>query len=69
MILRVLVFFYFILISSSVFLKEISIIVISAGKNPQSYSTVVSQVTLIDTETIENSSEFFLVDFYKLLQT
>jgi outer membrane cobalamin receptor len=69
MMLRVLVFFYFILISSSVFLKEIPIIVISAGKNPQSYSTVGSQVTVIDAETIENSSESFLIDFYKLLQT
>ena len=69
MMLRVLIFFYFILVSSSVFSKEIPVIVISAGKTPQSYSSVGSQVTVIDAETIENSSESFLVDFYKLLQT
>jgi vitamin B12 transporter len=62
MMLRVLVFFYFILVSSSVFSKEIPVIVISAGKNSQSYSTVGSQVTVIDSETIENSSDSFLVD-------
>jgi vitamin B12 transporter len=60
--LRVLVFFYFILVSSSVFSEEIPVIVISAGKNSQSYSTVGSQVTVIDSETIENSSDSFLVD-------
>ena len=41
---------------------EIPIIVISAGKTPQSYSSVGSQVTIIDTETIENSSDSFLTD-------
>jgi len=45
MMLRALVFLYIILFSNSVFSKEIPIIVISAGKNPQSYSTVGSQVT------------------------
>ena len=42
--------------------KEIPIIVISAGKTPQSYSSVGSQVTVIDSETIENSSDSFLTD-------
>ena len=57
-----LVFLYFILFSNSVFSKEIPIIVISAGKTPQSYSSVGSQVTIIDSETIENSSDTFLTD-------
>ena len=60
--LKVLVFFYFFLVSFSVFSNEIPIIVISAGKNPQSYSTVGSQVTVIDSETIQNSSDSFLTD-------
>jgi hypothetical protein len=47
---KILIFLYFILFSSSVFSKEIPIIVISAGKNPQSYSSVGSQVTIIDSE-------------------
>ena len=60
--LRKLVFLYFILFSNHVFSKEIPVIVISAGKTPQSYSSVGSQVTVIDAETIENSSESFLTD-------
>ena len=60
--LKTLIFFYFILVSSSVFSKEIPIIVISAGKNSQSYSTVGSQVTIIDSEIIENSSGSSLVE-------
>ena len=48
--LRTLVFLYFILFSTSIFSKEIPIIVISAGKSPQSYSSVGSQVTVIDSE-------------------
>jgi len=62
MLLKVLLFFYFILFSSSVFSKEIPVIVISAGKTPQSYSSVGSQVTIIDSETIKSSSDLFLTD-------
>ena len=62
MMLRVSVFVYFILFSNHVFSKEIPVIVISAGKTPQSYSSVGSQVTIIDSETIENSSDAFLTD-------
>ena len=54
--LRVLVFFYFILVSSSAFSEEIPVIVISAGKTPQSKSTVVSDVTVIDSKTLRNSN-------------
>ena len=60
--LRVLVFLYFILLSTSVFSKEIPIIVISASKSPQSKSTVGSDVTVIDRKTIENSNEYFIGD-------
>ena len=62
MMLRVILFLYLILSSAVVFSKEIPVIVISAGKTPQSYSSVGSQVTVIDAETIENSSESFLTD-------
>ena len=62
MLLKVLLFFYFILFSSSVFSKEIPVIVISAGKTPQSYSSIGSQVTIIDSKIIEQSSESFLTD-------
>jgi vitamin B12 transporter len=62
MMLRTLIFLSFILFSNSVLSKEIPIIVISAGKTPQSYSSVGSQVTVIDSATIENSSDSFLTD-------
>ena len=62
MMLRVLVFFYFILVLSSAFSEEIPVIVISAGKTPQSKSTVGSDVTVIDSKTLRNSNEFFIGD-------
>ena len=62
MMLKVLIFFYFILVSSSAFSKEIPVIVISAGKTPQSKSTVGSDVTVIDSKTLRNSNEFFIGD-------
>ena len=62
MLLKTILFLYILLSSSLVFAKEIPVIVISAGKSPQSYSSVGSQVTIIDSEMIENSSETFLTD-------
>ena len=62
MILRLFASIYFIFISNFVYSKEIPTIVISAGKTIQSYSSVGSQVTVIDSKTIENSSETFLTD-------
>jgi len=61
MLLRlfICIFLFFIKLDA----KEIPLIVISAGKSIQSYSSVGSQVTVIDSETIENSSETFLTDF------
>ena len=65
MLLRLLIFLYFIFFSNSAFSKEIPTIIISAGKSPQSYSSVGSQVTVLDSKTIENSSETFLTDLLK----
>jgi len=62
MMLRGLVFLYFIIFSSSVFSKDIPIIVITAGKTPQSKSTVGSDVEVIDSKTLRNSNEFFIGD-------
>ena len=62
MLLKTILFIYILISSSLVFAKEIPVIVISAGKSPQSYSSVGSQVTIIDSEMIENSSETFLTD-------
>ena len=62
MMLRTIVFLYFIVFLNSVFSKEIPVIVISASKTPQSYSSVGSQLTIIDSDAIENSSESFLTD-------
>jgi vitamin B12 transporter len=47
---------------AKVYAKEIPVIVISAGKSPQSKSTVGSDVTVIDRKTIENSNEYFIGD-------
>ena len=62
MILRIIIFFYVILGNSSVFSKEIPIIVISAGKTLQSKSAVGSDVEVIDSKTIESSGEYFIGD-------
>jgi len=62
MMLKILVFFYFILSISSVFSKEIPIIVISPGKTLQSKSIVGSDVEVIDSKTLNNSSEYFIGD-------
>jgi vitamin B12 transporter len=58
----ILISLYLIFISAVSCSKEIPIIVISSGKSPQSYSSVGSQITIIDSETINNSSETFLTD-------
>ena len=60
--MRLLFFLYLLSFSTILLSKEIPIIVISAGKTPQSYSSVGSQVTLIEKNKIENSTESFLVD-------
>ena len=49
----------FILSFSKLFAADIPIIVIAPGKSVQSYSTVGSSVSVIDSEGIKNSNEFF----------
>jgi vitamin B12 transporter len=62
MVLRVLVFLNFILFSTSIFSKEIPIIVISASKKPQSLSTVGTSTTILDEKFFNNTTEYFLGD-------
>ena len=64
--LKNLFILFFVLFTTSLFSKEIPIIIISASKTPQSYSSVGSQVTVIDSETIKNSSETFLADLLNI---
>jgi len=59
MITRIFIFYIFFNFTYAI-AKDIPIIVISAGKTPQSKSTVGSSVTIIDNETIESSGEYFL---------
>ena len=59
--LKIAVFIIFLIITNALS-KEIPIIVISPGKSIQSYSSVGSQVTVIDSDTINNSTETFLTD-------
>ena len=51
--LRGLVLLFIIIFSSSVFSKDIPVIVITAGKTPQSKSTVGSDVEVIDNKTLK----------------
>ena len=60
--LKGLVLIFIIIFSSSVFSKDIPVIVITAGKTPQSKSTVGSDVEVIDNKTLRNSNEFFIGD-------
>ena len=62
MMLRTLVFLYFILFSTSVFSKEIPVIVIAPSKKPQSVSTVGTSVSILDENFFKNSKEIFLGD-------
>ena len=55
--LLIFVFFF-----KNLFAADIPIIVISPGKTPQSYDEVGSSVSVIDSNEIENSSNFFIAD-------
>ena len=46
----------------SIFAADMPIIVISPGKTPQSYDKVGSSVSVIGSNEIENSSNFFITD-------
>ena len=62
MMLRKLLFLYYILFSTSVFSKEIPIIVIAPSKTPQSISTVGTSISILDENFFKNSKEIFLGD-------
>ena len=55
-----LIIVFFNLISFSAKALDIPTIVIAPNKSPQSYSTVGSSITTVDSETIENSNNYFL---------
>jgi vitamin B12 transporter len=59
---KLLILLFVLFETSKLYASEIPVIIISAGKTPQSYSSVGSQVTIIDTETIKSSSDLFLTD-------
>ena len=55
-----LISIFFCLINFTAKALDIPIIVIAPSKSPQSYSTVGSSITSIDSETIKNSNNYFL---------
>ena len=60
--LRILIVIYYLLFSTSLFSKEIPIIVIAPSKKPQSISTVGTTVKILDENFFKNSKEIFLGD-------
>ena len=64
MFLRLSIFliFFVVAVSTNVYTKDIPIIVISAGKSVQSKSTVGSDVSVVDQNTISSSGESFVGD-------
>ena len=60
--LRILIVIYYFLFSTSLFSKEIPIIVIAPSKKPQSVSTVGTTVKILDENFFKNSKEIFLGD-------
>ena len=61
-LLLILIFFSKVLVPFLAQAKDIPIIVIAPSKTNQSYGSVGSQVSVIDSENIKNSSESFLND-------
>ena len=62
MLIKLLLFIFLFFESSNLYAKEIPIIVISAGKSIQSYSTVGSDIEIINSEDLEVSDHNFLGD-------
>ena len=62
MVLRLLVFLYFIFCSNLVLSEPIPVIVISAGKTVQSKSTVGADITVVDNNKIKSNQDFFIGD-------
>ena len=64
MLIRILslILFFNLIESVKVYAKDIPIIVISAGKSPQSLSVVGSDVSILNEKTIASSGESFVGD-------
>ena len=62
MIIRIILILFFLITISKSLAKDIPVIVISAGKTPQSKSTIGSDVSIVDSSDINNSSEYFVGD-------
>ena len=62
MIIRIVLILFFLITISKSLAKDIPVIVISAGKTPQSKSTIGSDVSIVDSNDINNSSEYFVGD-------
>ena len=62
MLIRVLLFISILFSSLKIYADEIPVIVISAGKSPQSKSVVGSDVSVINQNQISNSTEHFVGD-------
>ena len=60
--LRILILFYYLIFSTSLFSKELPVIVIAPSKKPQSISTVGTTITILDQNYFKNSKEIFLGD-------
>ena len=60
--LRILILFYYLIFSTSLFSKELPVIVIAPSKKPQSISTVGTTITILDQNFFKNSKEIFLGD-------
>ena len=62
MVLKILIIIYYLLFSTSLFSKEIPVIVIAPSKKPQSISTVGTTIKILDENFFKNSKEIFLGD-------
>ncbi len=60
--LRIFIIINYLLFSTSLFSKEVPVIVITPSKKPQSISTVGTTITILDQNFFKNSKEIFLGD-------
>ena len=58
----ILIFLINLIFSNLTFSQDVPIIVISPGKTPQSYDKVGSSISVIDSNEIKNSPNFFISD-------
>ena len=60
MLLRIFVLIFIFLKIAQTYAYEIPVIVIAPSKSPQSYATVGSSVSIIDSEELEESDHFWM---------